>query len=73
MGAISGISFLCHQVGAFVSITLAGVLYDRTGSYLIPFMVAGALLLPASISAFTINEKKYSIRYQAAAAPAASD
>ena len=73
LGTISGISFLCHQVGAFVSITLAGVLYDRTGSYLIPFMVAGALLLPASISAFTINEKKYSIRYQAAAAPAASD
>ena len=73
LGAISGISFLCHQVGAFASITLAGVLYDKTGSYLIPFIVAGALLLPASISAFTINEKKYSIRYQAAAAPAAAD
>ena len=64
LGAISGISFLCHQVGAFVSITLAGVLYDKTGSYLIPFVIAGALLLPASISAFTINEKKYSNRYQ---------
>ena len=63
LGAISGISFLCHQVGAFVSITLAGVLYDKTGSYLIPFVIAGALLLPASISAFTINEKKYSNRY----------
>ena len=73
LGAISGISFLCHQVGAFASITLAGVFYDNTGSYLIPFMVAGALLLPASISAFTINEKKYSIRYQAAAAPAGGD
>ena len=73
LGAISGISFLCHQVGAFVSITLAGVLYDRTGSYLIPFVIAGALLLPASISAFTINEKKYSMRYHATAAPAAGD
>ena len=73
LGAISGISFLCHQVGAFASITLAGVVYDNTGSYLIPFMVAGALLLPASISAFTINEKKYSIRYQSAAAPAGGD
>ena len=59
---LSGSVKLCHQVGAFASITLAGVLYDKTGSYLIPF--AGALLLPASISAFTINEKKYSIRYQ---------
>ena len=73
LGAISGISFLCHQVGAFVSITLAGVLYDKTGSYLIPFVIAGALLLPASISAFTINEKKYSNRYQSTAAPAAGD
>ena len=73
LGTISGISFLCHQVGAFVSITLAGVLYDNTGSYLISFVIAGALLLPASISAFTINEKKYSIRYQSAAAPAAGD
>ena len=63
LGAISGISFLCHQVGAFASITLAGVWYDKTGSYLIPFVIAGALLLPASISAFTINEKKYSNRY----------
>ncbi len=63
LGTISGISFLCHQVGAFASITLAGVLYDKTGSYLIPFVIAGALLLPASISAFTINEKKYSNRY----------
>ena len=73
LGTISGISFLCHQVGAFASITLAGVLYDRTGSYLIPFLIAGALLLPASISAFTINEKKYSMRYEATAAPAADD
>ena len=73
LGTISGISFLCHQVGAFASITLAGVLYDRTGSYLIPFLIAGALLLPASISAFTINEKKYSMRYEATAAPAAGD
>ena len=73
LGTISGISFLCHQVGAFASITLAGVWYDKTESYLIPFVIAGALLLPASISAFTINEKKYSIRYQAAAAPAGGD
>ena len=72
LGTISGISFLCHQVGAFVSITLAGVLYDSTGSYLIPFVIAGSLLIPASLSAFTINEKKYSVRYQAVAAGASA-
>ena len=71
MATISGISFLCHQVGAFVSIILAGVLYDRTGSYLLPFTLAGLMLIPASIASFTINERKYSVRYQTAPASAA--
>ena len=70
LATISGISFLCHQAGAFGSILLAGALYDLTGSYLLPFSVAGSLLIPASISAFTINEKKYSVRYQSAPVPA---
>ena len=71
LATISGISFLCHQVGAFVSIILGGVLYDATGSYLLPFSIAAACLVPAAIASFTINERKYSVRYQAAPAPAA--
>ena len=70
LATISGISFLCHQIGAFISIILGGVLYDMTGSYLLPFSIAAACLVPAAIASYTINEKKYSIRYQAAA-PAA--
>ena len=76
LATISGISFLCHQVGAFVSIILAGVLYDLTGSYLLPFTLAGLMLIPAAIASYTINEKKYSVRYQAsvpAAGAAAGD
>ena len=72
LGTISGISFLCHQVGAFVSITVAGVLFDHTQSYFLPFTIAGSLLFPAALSAFTINEKKYSNRYQAATVGAAA-
>ena len=72
LATISGISFLCHQVGAFFSIIFAGVLYDWTGSYLLPFALAGSLLIPASIAAYTINEKKYSVRYQAAPAVGAA-
>ena len=72
LATISGISFLCHQVGAFVSIILGGVLYDLTGSYLWPFSIAAAFLVPASIASFSINEKKYSVRYQAATAGAAA-
>ena len=70
LATISGISFLCHQIGAFISIILGGVLYDLTGSYLLPFSIAAACLVPAAIASYTINEKKYSVRYQAAA-PAA--
>ena len=64
LATIAGISFLCHQIGAFFSIILGGILYDMTGSYLLPFSIAAAFLVPAAIAAYTINEKKYSIRYQ---------
>jgi MFS family permease len=66
LGAISGVVFLCHQIGSFAMILLGGYLYDVTGSYDWPFAIAGAFLLPASIAAFSIKEAKYSIRYQAA-------
>ncbi len=64
MGTISGISFMFHQIGGFASVTLAGWLYDVTGSYTLPFAIAGSLLAPAALSAFTIRERKYSARYQ---------
>ena len=72
IGTIAGISFLCHQVGAFLSILLAGVLFDVTGSYTLPFAIAGSLLFPASLAAFSINERKYSIRYQSSVATASA-
>jgi MFS family permease len=70
LGTISGVSFLFHAVGSFVSILLAGLLYDLTGSYTLPFAIAGALLFPAALSAFTIRERKYSMRYLERPAPA---
>ena len=73
LATISGISFLCHQVGSFASILLAGWLFDLTGSYTIPFAIAGSLLFPAALSAFTIKERKYSIRYQTVTVAAAGD
>lgn len=63
LGTINGISFLCHQIGSFVMILLGGVLYDVTGSYTLPFAIAGLFLFPAAFVAFTIQEGKYSARY----------
>lgn len=64
MGTISGITFMFHQIGGFLSVTVAGWLYDLTGAYTLPFAIVGSLLLPAALSAFSIREKKYSARYQ---------
>ena len=75
LGTVSGVTFVFHQVGGFGSVLLAGLLYDITGSYTVPFLLAGSLLIPAAISAFSIQERKYSSRYlsQTAPAPAAGD
>ena len=64
MGTISGITFMFHQIGGFASVTLAGWLYDVTGSYDLPFAIIGSLLALAALSAFSIREKTYSARYQ---------
>ncbi|MCH7606340.1 MAG: MFS transporter [Chloroflexi bacterium] len=72
LGTVTGVSFLFHQIGGAGSVWLAGVLYDSTGSYTLPFMIAGSLLFLASLSAFTIKERRYSTRYQAAPAVAAA-
>ena len=74
LGTISGITFMFHQIGGFSSVLLAGLLFDITGSYTLPFAIIGALLFPAALSAFTIKERKYSMRYQSAVpAPAGGD
>jgi NADH:ubiquinone oxidoreductase subunit 6 (subunit J) len=57
-----------HSAAGFTSIWLAGILFDLTGSYTVPFAIAGSLLFPAALSAFTVKERKYSSRYQLAPA-----
>ena len=44
-----------------------GVLRDLTGSYDLPFAIAGLLLFGASLVSFAIREQRYSTRYQTAA------
>lgn len=66
LGTLNGLAFLVHQVGAAISIQLAGLLRDLTGSYTIPFTLAGLLLVPAALSAFSIREQQYSGRFRSA-------
>ena len=64
LGTLAGVTFLVHQVGSAGAILLAGILRDVTGSYDLPFAIAGSLLLPATLASFSIREKKYSAKYQ---------
>ena len=80
LGTISGMAFLVHAAGSALSIWLAGFLFDLTGSYTLPFIIAGLMLFPAAAFAFSIKERKYSSRYRVAepgaepaAVPAAGD
>jgi MFS family permease len=72
LGTVSGVTLVFHQIGGFGSVLLAGLLYDITGSYTIPFLLAGSLLFPAALCSFSIKERKYSARYQPVEAPAAA-
>jgi len=50
----------------FVGLTGTAVLRDVTGSYDLPFAIAGSLLLPAAVASFLIRENKYSGKYHQA-------
>ena len=73
LGTLSGLMFLGHQLGAAASIQFAGIMRDVTGSYDLPFAVAGSLLVVASFLSFSVREKRYSSKYLSAeSAPALS-
>ena len=72
IGTLNGLSTMSHQIGGSLSVFMAGVLYDMTGAYEFPFAIAGLFLLGATLASFSVNERKFSIRYQAPRAAAAS-
>lgn len=72
LGTLNGITFLIHQVGGAASIQFAGFMRDLMGSYTIPFAIAGMLLMPAALSAFSVREQTYSVKYQHLPNPAGS-
>ncbi|MBN8508577.1 MAG: MFS transporter [Burkholderiales bacterium] len=56
MSMLSGFVFLSHQVGSFLGAWLAGLLYDRTGSYDLVWWIAVALGLFAALVNLPIRE-----------------
>ncbi len=70
MGTLNGMSTFAHQMGGALSILMGGLLYDVFGAYDVPFAIAGAMLVGASLVSLSIREKKYSSRYQPVQSPA---
>ena len=66
IGTLTGMVFLSHQIGGSIGIQFGGIMRDVTGSYTVPFLIAGLLLVVASIMSFMIQERRYSVRYQPA-------
>ena len=63
IGTLNGMTNMSHQIGGALSVLMAGELNQLTGSYTLPFSIAALTLVVASIAAFSINERKYSYRY----------
>lgn len=56
LGMLSGIAFVFHQIGSFISTWLGGILVSSSGNYT-PIWLAGALLAGvAAILSYTIRE-----------------
>lgn len=55
MALLFGLTFLCHQICAFLGTWLTGVLLDATGSYLLMWMVDMALAILASMVSYRID------------------
>jgi MFS family permease len=64
LATLNGISFMSHQIGGSISVLLAGALFDLYDSYNIPFTLCCLLLVGAGMTAFSIREKQYSVKYQ---------
>ncbi len=64
IGTLGGITTFAHQIGGSASVLVAGVLYDMTGHYEIPFALAGLTLLGATVASYAVKERKFSLRYQ---------
>ena len=73
IGTLNGMATFAHQIGGAISVLMGGVFYDIFGAYDVPFGIAGSLLVGASIAAFSVRERKFSIRYQPTTPAVAGD
>lgn len=57
LAMLSGFVFFSHQVGSFLGVWLGGILFDRTGSYLVAWMICIALGVIAALIHLPVDER----------------
>jgi MFS family permease len=57
LAMLSGFVFFGHQMGSFLGVWLGGVLFDRTGSYLIAWLICIALGVVAALLHLPVDER----------------
>ena len=56
LAALFGVAFFFHQIGAFASAWLGGVLLEATGGYTVIWVTAGVLAAVAALLSFSVKE-----------------
>lgn len=62
LGTLSSITFVGHQVGAFIGAYVGGVVYDATHDYIRMWYVSLALAVFAVVVNFLANEEPVNMR-----------
>ncbi|WP_201331090.1 MFS transporter [Lactobacillus nasalidis] len=57
VATLVGLLFLGHQIGAFASAWIGGILVDATGGYQLLWLIDSLLCLAAALASFRINEE----------------
>ena len=65
IGTLNGLAQMSHQIAGGTAVVVTGVVFAVWDTYNPTFAVGAALLALAGLASFLIQERKYSIRYQA--------
>ena len=64
VGTLNGLVTMVHGLGGAAAVVVAGLAFDRWGTFDPTYLVAAGLLILAGLLSFTIRERAYSVRYQ---------
>lgn len=68
-GTITGMLTMVHMIAGAIAVAVAGLMFDKWGSYDIPWAASVVLLVGASFAAWSLREKDVSSRFCPALPP----